>query len=340
MDVANKLLQLNTNLGTINTEVSNQAELISLVKEAVEWLPDKQSELLPSAEELTIFDQEEYRIKGETLALIAQNIEEYSEQQPNYVYGKMTPRDMSTAIATVYDSGYTAGYEEGLALDNLYGTTWKLNDKVNTLSENVSYNLEFISAGKKYQTFKFKNNWLYYDNTGIISASYTTFPTGAQFITILTGADATNTDLIKYFRENGELLSIGNIAGYSNNNVSEISAYCFGYDSHLVAIDYPYLSKIGEGAFFQNSNLINVIFPITLSTIGKEAFYSCSSLETIHIPTSVTSIGEGAFRSCRSLKQITYAGTQDQWNKVTKGTNWAYGTATTAVTCLNGGVAI
>lgn len=41
MTTADKLIQLNTDLGTINAAVTNQAELISLVREAAEWLPDK-----------------------------------------------------------------------------------------------------------------------------------------------------------------------------------------------------------------------------------------------------------------------------------------------------------
>ena len=115
MDVANKLLQVNTNLGTINTEVSNQAELISLVKEAVEWLPDK----IPSADNATRFDAEEYSIKGKTLATIAQNIEEYSSAPNNY-YGEMTPMDMAGAIVSVYDSGYEEGFSSAPKI--LYGT--------------------------------------------------------------------------------------------------------------------------------------------------------------------------------------------------------------------------
>ena len=68
--------------------------------------------LLPSAEELTIFEHEvEYRISGDSLRRIAQNIDENC-QNSNYAYGNMTPAAMADAITSIYDQGYEQGYDD------------------------------------------------------------------------------------------------------------------------------------------------------------------------------------------------------------------------------------
>ena len=56
--------------------------------------------------------------------------------------------------------------------------------------------------------------------------------------------------------------------------------------------------------------------------IGQFAFRDCSSLESIVIPAGVTSIGYQAFYSCRNLTSITFGGTEDEWNAISKGSKW------------------
>ena len=65
--------------------------------------------------------------------------------------------------------------------------------------------------------------------------------------------------------------------------------------------------------------------PNSVTSIGERAFYYCTSLTSVTIPDSVTSIGKEAFYSCTSLKDIYYAGTEEQWKKISKGYDWNYG---------------
>ena len=48
----------------------------------------------------------------------------------------------------------------------------------------------------------------------------------------------------------------------------------------------------------------------------------CNSLISVTISDSVTSIGDYAFYNCTSLAHIYYKGTRNQWNTITKDTNW------------------
>jgi hypothetical protein len=57
-------------------------------------------------------------------------------------------------------------------------------------------------------------------------------------------------------------------------------------------------------------------------SIGGRAFYECISLANIHIPSSVASIEVQAFNECTSLTSITFEGTKEQWNAISKGSGW------------------
>ena len=52
---------------------------------------------------------------------------------------------------------------------------------------------------------------------------------------------------------------------------------------------------IGESAFAENSQLIAVILPDTVTQIRSLAFYDCGHLEDVYIPDSVTEIADDAF---------------------------------------------
>lgn len=77
---------------------------------------------------------------------------------------------------------------------------------------------------------------------------------------------------------------------------------------------------------FTTGNLDYVIpetykgLPVT--AIGKSAFYGCTGLKSITIPDTVTSIDSFAFTDCTNLKAINYAGTEEQWEDISKGSYW------------------
>lgn len=63
-------------------------------------------------------------------------------------------------------------------------------------------------------------------------------------------------------------------------------------------------SKIGDGAFINNTLIENVIIPNSIIEIGKNAFTGCKNLSGLEIGSSVAVIGKSAFAQCSALVQV------------------------------------
>jgi hypothetical protein len=86
--------------------------------------------------------------------------------------------------------------------------------------------------------------------------------------------------------------------------VSSVPWHSSKYSITTVVIENG-VTRIGDIAFFDCSNLSSVTIPNSVTTIGKWAFYFCSSLSSVTIPNSVTTIGNQAFYFCSSLSSVT-----------------------------------
>lgn len=62
------------------------------------------------------------------------------------------------------------------------------------------------------------------------------------------------------------------------------------------------VTKIGDGAFANQTQLTNISVSNRITEIDANAFANCMALETVSIPMSVTSIGAGAFRGCDNAR--------------------------------------
>ena len=65
------------------------------------------------------------------------------------------------------------------------------------------------------------------------------------------------------------------------------------------------ITALPTQAFYNSTNVENLILPNTLVTIGGFMFYK-SKLKTVVIPANVTTIGESAFENCSSLATVTF----------------------------------
>lgn len=58
------------------------------------------------------------------------------------------------------------------------------------------------------------------------------------------------------------------------------------------------VTKIGDGAFLNRSEITSIVVPEGVLNIGNGAFRECVSLASISLPSTLTSIGEYAFYNC------------------------------------------
>lgn len=111
------------------------------------------------------------------------------------------------------------------------------------------------------------------------------------------------------------------------SSLNSILPYTFYACSSLSAITIPSsVTSIGVGAFHSCTGLTQIELFEGLVSVGASAFSACRSLRQVTIPSSVTLLGKNCFENS-DLQEITYCGTMQQWEYVTKETNWDAGMA-------------
>ena len=80
------------------------------------------------------------------------------------------------------------------------------------------------------------------------------------------------------------------------------------------------LQTIGDQIVAHCSNLQSVTIPSTVQTIGNYAFYNCGNLQSVTILSKLESIGNNAFKNCGVLYTIEFAGTREDWDAISIGT--------------------
>ena len=101
-------------------------------------------------------------------------------------------------------------------------------------------------------------------------------------------------------------LGKGGSGGYEYDSPSTSFTFSFDEFKYFTGVD-----SIVDGAF-QESNIVSITIPDSVTSIGEYTFYGCKGLTSITIPNSVTSISEIAFDGCVSLpveNNLRYADT-------------------------------
>ena len=60
-----------------------------------------------------------------------------------------------------------------------------------------------------------------------------------------------------------------------------------------------------DGVFQNNTALVSVTVPDSVTKIGAKCFYSCPNLKTVNLPDGVETVGRGAFAACEQLTKVT-----------------------------------
>lgn len=75
---------------------------------------------------------------------------------------------------------------------------------------------------------------------------------------------------------------------------------------------------------------------LVVTGISYAAFKDCDNITAIYLPASITSIGNTSLWNCDNLKLISFEGTLEDWNNISKSTYWDYGLTGHKVVCIDG----
>lgn len=89
------------------------------------------------------------------------------------------------------------------------------------------------------------------------------------------------------------------------SSVTKIGDYAFYNCTNLTSIELPSgVTEIGDYAFYNCTNLSSLTLPSGVKEIGFSAFYHCKSLTSVTIPSGVKDVAPLTFYGCESLRSI------------------------------------
>ena len=166
----------------------------------------------------------------------------------------------------------------------------------------------------------------------------------------VTGYEGTAADIVIPSTHEGKPVTTIGFKAFDNKSginsitlgygITTFERWAFSYSS-ITSVTIPNsISTIYNDAFHGCPNLPSVYLPSSVTSIGGSAFQNCYAFTAFNIPKTITSIGGYAFGWSLSLSTMTYEGTIEEWNSVSKGTGWLTATKVTEIRCSNGTVAI
>ena len=102
--------------------------------------------------------------------------------------------------------------------------------------------------------------------------------------------------------------------------VTAIQSYAF-YHTAIAEVTVPANVKTWGKYVFSGCAKLKTA-RVACDSIGAFAFTRCTALSSLTISANCRTFGENMLTYCESLKAITYEGTKEQWNAITKPTNW------------------
>lgn len=101
------------------------------------------------------------------------------------------------------------------------------------------------------------------------------------------------------------------------NHVETIGTYAFSECAALESLNFPSSVREISMGVAKNCTSLTQVTINNAQSIGREAFSGCSKLEVVYIPRNMAWISyNNTFYNCPKLKDVYYAGSAEQWEKV------------------------
>lgn len=99
---------------------------------------------------------------------------------------------------------------------------------------------------------------------------------------------------------------------------------------------YSSCDGVTDGITIYTAVIAHVYGGRLVTVINRGAFNTCPYLVSVTIPDTITHIYAYAFAGCKILEDVTFLGTIEQWNSISKLTDWASNVPATVVHCSDG----
>lgn len=198
-----------------------------------------------------------------------------------------------------YNSGYTAGYDDGLSactsgsLDlkaNIQGDYFTIPEGVTKIRSHAFQEASFAESSFAITIPSSVTSIEKYAFAGSIDLTGIVIPSSVQTVSdnVFNGCYG-----MRY-------------ATFENSAITSIGADMFKECSRLKEVKLPdALTSLPEGTFERCYSLNSITIPSGVTSLGDSCFFYCESLSSIEIPSGVTSIGNSCFKWCSSLSSIT-----------------------------------
>ena len=129
-------------------------------------------------------------------------------------------------------------------------------------------------------------------------------------------------ETLQYVEEQSfmECVSLEKVEWYAKINIrEEMFAYCYALKDVTITEGVP---RIYDSCFRRCTGLETITFPSTVQRYYAHAMYGCTSLKSItFMNPGIDRYYEMAFHFLPALTDIYFAGSEEQWNAMNKGTN-------------------
>ncbi len=231
----------------------------------------------------------------------------YYKKQSSDVWIKANSNTITVSESGTYD--VKAIVEESDSYTGLNYTT--------TVTVTVYYNYEFVSDGQTFMSGRGNSVSLSQEPTksGYVFIGWSTVEDDESFI--VTGTYTLEQDTIFYaiFKEPLDFTFDGSkVMSYTGSDTAVVipasySTITKNGTTYYVEGNDTQVSMIGDGelagaVFMDNTNLVSVEIPTSVTTINRRAFLRCTNLETVTGLDNVSLINHDAFGGCSSLVSI------------------------------------
>ena len=196
-----------------------------------------------------------------------------------------------------YNSGYTAGYDDGLSactggnadlIANIQGDYFFIPEGTTKIRQSAFQNL-LLSAMTIPDSVTYIGNWAFYGN----------------FFSAMTIPGNVRTIDREAFYYNSKLETL-----VLEEGVQYIGESSFSQCTGLTSVTLPNtLLSIKSRAFQDDINLLEVNIPDSVTTLGEYAFYNCENMTGLTIGSGITQIEDRTFGSCENLTGVTIPAT-------------------------------